>query len=123
MHVMFVTVSGHQSGTFNPAIEIVEMLESTASLRRIAFGGMTGKGRGGVALDLFNMKVVGHKLEPIPERLEDLVEHIALIDARKGLRLFASGKDVLIGTPEHGVLLKWSGPGFEAFGSGADSYH
>lgn len=121
MLVRFVTVAGPQTETFNPPIEAIEVLLAGHAIRRVAFGGMTDKGRGGVAIDIFNGRVTGHKLEAIPERLVPLVAHISLDDIPNGLRRFAEGHDVLIGSRDHGVLLKWNGPGMEAYGAGDDT--
>lgn len=120
MDVSFVSIAGRQHETFNPAVEAVEAIEQ-GGYHRISFGGMTTLGRSGVTLNVINRRISGHKIEAMPERLPDLVRHFALEDGLKGLKAFAGGEDVLIGSTEHGILLRWNGLGFEAYGAGEDT--
>lgn len=120
MNVLFVSIAGRAHDTFNPAVEAVEAIESCA-YDRISFGGLTALGRSGITLKVRDREVTGHKIQPIPEGLPDLVTHFGLDDWKTGLRLFARGDDVLIGTVEHGILLRWTGHGFEAYGAGTDT--
>ena len=120
MNVSFVTVAGRASATFTPAIEALEAIEECA-YDRISFGGKTRLGRSGVSLKVHDREVTGHKIAPIPDGLVRLVTHYGFEEWKAGLRAFARGEDVLIGTAEHGILLKWTGPGFEAYGAGRDT--
>ena len=88
---------------------------------RIAFCGRTPKGRSGVAFDFSTMKVTGHKLEPIPEEMVDLVRHFPLEESRRGLQAAVNGEDVLIGSTEEGILLRWNGPTVQIYANGEDS--
>lgn len=121
MLVGFITIVGKRSETFNPASEAIEELGSLAIIHRVAFGGTTELGRGGVTIDLHKEKVTGHKMEAMPDQLVERVVHFPLSCANHGIRQFADGKDVLIGTEDHGILLKWSGPAIEVYGAGLDT--
>lgn len=121
MNVLFVSIAGREHDTFNPAIEAIEAIESCA-FHRISFGGMTALGRSGITFKALDLEVTGHKIQPIPEGLVDKVTHYPLKDWKRGLKKFAAGdEDVLIGTVEHGILLRWAGHGFEAYGAGTDT--
>ncbi len=122
MNVVFVSVAGRSHQTFNPAIEAVEAILG-GDYHRISFGGTTALGRSGISLDMVKGRVSGHKIEEIPEELEDQVAHYDINDRLLGIRAFARGHDVLIGSKEHGILLKWHGPGFAVYGAGDDSVH
>ncbi len=88
---------------------------------RIAFVGRVPRGLAGVALDLNHLRVMGHKLEPIPENLLDRVVHFPLEGMRDALRAASQGVDMLAGDVEHGFMIRWNGPSFEIFAAGDDS--
>lgn len=127
MNVLFITVVGRQSGAnvmkFDDIEDAMEEILTNPSIERVSFGGVTSPGLSGITLHLEKDKerVNGHKIDPIPQTLLPLVSHISLADAANGLDTFANGTDVLLGTPEHGILLKWNGPGIEVFGAGHDT--
>lgn len=126
MNVLFITIVGRQSGVnlkFDDIDDAMEEILTDPSIERVSFGGMTSPGRSGITLHLEKggARVNGHKIDPIPEELLQLVTHISLADAAHGLDTFANGTDILIGNADHGILLKWCGPGIEVFGAGHDT--
>lgn len=121
MHVMSVSIgrAGHVDKLDIPdgAIEAI----ASGDYQRVSFIGRTDQGLAGVTLNVNSKRVSGHKLRPIPQELLNLVKHFSLDGAPEGLRAFARGEDVLIGDQTHGILLRWTGSGFEAFGAGLDT--
>lgn len=123
MNVTFITVVGRQSERFTDLDDAMEAILTDPYLERVSFGGMTSPGLSGITIHVKEKseRVNGHKIDPIPKKLLPLVTHTDLTNAANGLERFAGGTDILIGTPEHGILLKWNGPGIEVFGAGHDT--
>ena len=124
MRVLFITISDDAGpNTYQDEIdEALKVGANNAKVQRVAFGGRTDKGRAGIALDLSTGTISGHKIDAIPAELVPLVRHVPTAEARQGLGYLLAGEDVLIGSEEHGVLLRRFGEGIEVFGSGEDSY-
>lgn len=98
-----------------------ELFALTDGYERIAFVGSTAAGRAGIAFDLKNGVVTGHKMEPIPDILLDRVKHVPLTDAHEAFACLARGEDILLGDQRHGMLAQWVGTRIEVFGAGEDT--
>lgn len=124
MLVDFITLSGSSAvrRTFrDDKREAFVIAGENAHYSRIAFGGRTKRGRSGVALDLSEGKVSGHKMQNFTQEMTDHVRHLPIHKTREGVSVFLSGEDVLIGDEKEGVLLRWLGNELEVFGNGTDS--
>jgi hypothetical protein len=122
MNVQFICVSGGGKRCWSENLgQLLTKIVSKPDYTRIAFGGRTQLGKSGVAINLLTGKVTGHKLEPIPYELLNLVRHVPLSEAYQGFEYLVRGEDVLIGTSEHGVAIKWNGTGLEIYAAGEDS--
>jgi hypothetical protein len=90
---------------------------------RIAFGGVTDLGRSGIAIDFKDRIVVsGHKIDPVPSELLNLVEHFD--NFSEAIEQLCKGNDALIRGDENNlVLFKWNGhqSALEVFGHGYDN--
>lgn len=124
MNVDFITVSNERHRrTYRHELDTALVAAAYGDeFNRIAFGGKTRVGRSGIALDIYDLKISGHKIERIPEDVCDLVVHFPLSEARHALRTLVEGEDVLIGTPEHGILIRRYGEDLQVFGAGEDSH-
>jgi hypothetical protein len=128
MIVRFITVSqGSDRQTFrmdtHDLSEVFRLYQEGHRWNRIAFGGMTSLGRSGIAVDFGNHIVVsGHKIDPIPSELLNLVEHFD--DFSEAIKRLSEGGDVLIrGDDNNLILFKWNGhqSALEVFGLGNDN--
>lgn len=102
-------------------LSILEHATRDTKFTRLAFAGSTNLGRAGVAINLDDGTVTGHKMQAMPPHFLNLVTHVARTEVRRGLELLAQGEDILIGDRRHGILVRWTGPTFEIFAAGEDS--
>jgi hypothetical protein len=101
---------------------LLELTDEPEGYVRIAFGGHSGLGKGGITLHFDGSlpRVNGYKIDPFPACLEEF-QTVLLHEALSGLGLAAEEKAVLIGTTEYGIALRWDGERLEAFGAGPDT--
>ncbi len=104
-------------------LEPLEMVaEDGASYTRISLGGPTGGHRGGNTLHFSEPpRVNGYQIDPIPETFLGELLREPLEAAHHGISLLSRGESILIGTPEHGIILRWVGSALEAYGAGIDT--
>lgn len=128
MIVRFITVTqGSVRQTFrmdtDDLSEVFRLYQEGHHWDRIAFGGVTSLGRSGIAIDFKDQLVVsGHKIDPIPSELLNLVEHFD--NFSEAIEQLSRGNDVLIRGDENNlVLFKWNGhqSALEVFGLGYDN--
>lgn len=129
MQVKFIVLTPRREGT-----EAELGIESIANacrdfgldpqFKRIAFGGRTMRGRGGVTLTIRDgsVEIGGHKLEPISA---DLAKEAVVFDAsrvRDAFQEFCRGMSVLIRAEDgNAILLRWDPVAPEVFAVGNDS--
>lgn len=118
---MQVTSLSVSDGRRTRQCSVQEALElaSAGDFSRIAFAGRTKRGRSGIALDVLTGKVTGHKIDPFPPGIRDILWNAP--SAREGMKRALKGEDVIIGSDDNGIALKWLGNRIEVFGAGTDS--